>query len=61
MRKSVDRSKLLPTLGIQFNEDKQEQGKSPEGRTSVAEKGKWNANNRHDAQGHSNVHDQVKE
>lgn len=43
--------KLLPTSfeagGIQAEEDEEEDGESPEGRTAIAEEGQWDADNGH--------------
>ena len=53
--------KILFLLAVEGDENEQQDGKGPEGRTAVAEEGQGDADDRHQADGHADVDEQVHE
>lgn len=43
-------------MGIEFQEDEEQDGKSPEGGTSVAEEGQWDSDHGEQPYRHADVH-----
>lgn len=54
-------SEIFPFVTHEGDEDEQKDGERPQGRASVADKRKRDADDRHEAHGHADVDEQVHE